>query len=167
MDLKKVKTWDEGVKLPLLILSTSSRYGEVANPDLWQEIHHQGGGHACISFERRCIVLPIKDSVYRGVREITDKWLDSCVGLFGGPALRDANEYNEDLSAIGLTCESSYREMIEGVYPFDTSVETLRKLTDFPLPDDLDDLLVFESDLARMFGILGRWQAYFLGENCD
>ena len=162
-----MKTWDEGIKLPLLILTTSSRHGELANPEIWQEIVHQGGGHACISFERRCIVLPIKDSAYCGIREITDKWLDSCIGLFGGPALRDANEYNEDLKAIGLTCEHSYREMIEGVYPFDTSVESLRSLTDFSLPDDLDDLLVFESVFSRMLGMVGRWQAYILGENCD
>jgi len=57
--------------------------------------------------------------------------------------------------------------MIEGVYPFDTTVESLRLLTDYPIPDDLDELLVFKSDLDKVFGIVGRWQAYILGENCD
>ena len=167
MDHNKITTWDEGIKLPLLVLTTKSEHGRLANPEAWCEIKHQGGGHACINFEKRCIILPIKDSAYRKIRELTDKWLDSCVGIWGGPTLRDANSYNEDLQSLGLSCEICYGEMMEGVYPFDTSVEALRKITDFPLPEDLDDLLVFESDLSRMFGIIGRWQAYILGENCD
>jgi hypothetical protein len=151
----------------MLVLTTQSEYGDPANPEIWQEITHQAGGFACISFVRRCIVLPIKDSAYRGIRELTDKWEDSCVGLMGVPTLRDANSYNQDLEKLGLSCDLSYKDMMEGVYPFDTTVESLRKLTDFSLPDNLDDLLIFESDFSRMFGIVGRWQAYILGENCD
>ena len=167
MEIKKLTTWDDDAKLPLLVLTTKSRRGDFANPEIWCEIKHQGGGHACIEFKKNCIILPIKDSAYRGIRELTDKWLDSCVGIWGCPTLQVANEYSKDLTSLGLTCDVSYSEMMEGVYPFDTTPETLRKLTDFSLPDELDDLLIFESDLARMFGVLGRWQAYILGENCD
>lgn len=167
MESKTLKTWDDGVKLPLLILSAKTQHGKPANPEMWQTLKHQGAGNACRDFERWCIILPIKDTAYRGIRDLTDKWLDSCVGAWGVPKLSDANEYSDDLKKLGLSCEICYDEMMEGVYPFDTSVETLRKLTDFPIPDKLDDLLVFESDFSRMFGILGRWQAYILGENCD
>ena len=167
MQIKRVATWDNDIKLPLLILTTNSPYGSYRDPDLWCNIEHQGGGYACTQFQRDCIILPIKDAAYRGIRELTDKWLDSCVGLLGGPKLSDANDYSNDLKRMGLSCEFSYRGMMEGVYPFDTSVESLRLLTDHPLPDDLDDLLVFKSDLEKVFGIVGRWQAYILGENCD
>ena len=167
MQIKRVTTWDDDIKLPLLVLTTNSPYGSFRDPDAWCNIEHQGGGHACLQFNRDCIILPIRDIVYRGVRELTDKWLDSCVGLFGGPPLSAANDYSNDLKRIGLSCEFSYRSMMEGVYPFDTTPESLRLLTDRPLPDDLDDLLVFKSDLEKVFGIVGRWQAYILGENCD
>jgi len=167
MQIKCVKTWDDGIKLPLLVLTTNSPYGSFRDPYLWCSIEHQGGGYACTQFQRDCIILPIKDLAYRGVRELTDKWLDSCIGLAGGPTLSDANDYSKDLKGLGLSCEFSYRNMIEGVYPFDTSVESLRLLTDHPLPDDLDDLLVFKSDLEKVFGTVNRWQAYILGENCD
>lgn len=167
MTIKKVATWNAENDLPLLILATDSRYGQPRDPDLWVEISHQAGGHACIHFQKQCIILPIKDSAYPGIKGLTDKWLDSCVGVFGGPTLSTANEYSKDLARIGLSCESSYKQMLEAVYPFDTTVAVLRSLTDHPVPDDLDDLLVFESDLQKMFGIVGRWQAYILGQNCD
>lgn len=167
MHARRVLTWDEGIKLPILVLTTSSPYGSFRDPDAWCSILHEAGGHACIQFQKDCIILPIKDSAYRGIRELTDKWLDSCVGVFGGPTLSAANQYSGDLQQIGLACEVSYNRMMEAVYPFDTTVSALRSLTDYDLPDDLDDLLVFKSDLEKMFGILGRWQAYILGENCD
>ena len=167
MQIKRVTTWDDDIKLPLLVLTTSSPYGSFRDPSLWCNIEHQGGGYACTQFRRDCIILPIKDVAYRGIKELADKWLDSCVGLLGGPKLSDANDYSNDLKRLGLSCEFSYRGMIEGVYPFDTTVESLRLLTDHSLPDDLDDLLVFKSDLEKVFGIVGRWQAYILGENCD
>lgn len=167
MAIKRITTWDENGKLPLLILTTNGRYGNQKNPDDWCEIEHQGGGYACTQFKQECIILPIKDSVFRDVVDLTDKWIDSCVGMTGGPSLSAANQYSEDLKQLGLSCEISYRLMMEGVYPFDTSAATLRTLTDYPLPDDLDELLVFKSDLEKAFGILSRWQAYILGENCD
>lgn len=167
MEIKRVSTWDDDIKLPLLVLTTGSPYGDFRDPDAWRNIEHQGGGYACTKFQKDCIILPIKDTAYRGIRELTDKWLDSCVGLFGGPTLSVANDYSSDLKNLGLSCELSYHDMMEGVYPFDTTVESLRLLTDHPLPDDLDDLLVFKSDLEKAFGIIGRWRAYILGENCD
>lgn len=167
MRIKCVTTWDNSVKLPMLVLTTNSPYGSFRDPDAWCSITHQGGGHACIQFQRDCIVLPIKESAYRGIRELTDKWIDSCVGLLGGPTLSTANEYSNDLKMIGLGCEYSYRGMMEAVYPFDTTPESLRLLTDHPIPDDLDDFLLFKSDLEKVFGIVGRWQAYILGQNCD
>lgn len=167
MEIKKVTTWDEVISLPILVLTTASGYGRPRDPDAWCEIEHQAGGYACSQFRHNCIILPIKPDAVRGVTALTDKWLNSCVGLLGGPRLSDANEYSADLEHLGLTCEFSYMHMMEAVYPFDTSPAALRKLTDFPLPDDLDDLLVFESEMEKVFGLLGRWQAYILGENCD
>lgn len=167
MRIKCVETWTDDTELPLLVLTTNSHYGSFRDPDAWCNISHQAGGHACIQFQRDCIILPIKDSAYRGIKELTDKWLDSCVGLFGGPTLSVANEYSSDLARLGLKCEYSYRDMMEAVYPFDTNPGSLRLLTDHPIPDDLDELLLFKSDLEKVFGIVGRWQAYILGQNCD
>lgn len=167
MPPKTLKTWDDGVELPVLVLTAVGGYGAPRDPDAWVEIEHQGGGHACTQFKRTCILLPIKDSAYKGIRDLTDKWLDSCVGLMGGPNLSDANEYSADLRKLGLSCEMSYRHMMEAVYPFDVTAESLRLLTDHPIPDDLDELLIFGSDLEKVFGILNRWQGYILGENCD
>lgn len=167
MQIKRVTTRDDDIKLPMLVLTTDSPYGSFRDPAAWCNIEHQGGGYACMKFQKDCIILPINSTAYRGIRELTDKWLDSCVGLLGGPTLSVANDYSKDLQGLGLSCEISYHKMMEGVYPFDTSAESLRLLTDHPLPDDLDDLLVFKSDLEKAFGIIGRWQAYILGDNCD
>jgi hypothetical protein len=167
VQIERIATWSEDLKLPILVLTTNSPYGSFRDPTAWRLIEHQAGGHACMQFQKDCMILPIKDSAYRGIRELTDKWLDSCVGMMGGPALSTANEYSADLAKLGLTCEFSYRSMMEAVYPFDTTVESLRLLTDHSLPADLDDLLVFKSDLEKIFGIVGRWQAYILGQNCD
>ena len=38
---------------------------------------------------------------------------------------------------------------------------------DGTLPDDLDDLLDFDSSLARAIGALGRWSCFILAENSD
>lgn len=167
MSIRKIATWDDGVSLPMLVLTPRSSYGEPKDADAWHIVEHQGGGHACAQFRQECIILPIKDNVFASVVDLTDKWIDSCVGLFGGPTLSAANQYSEDLKVLGLKCETSYMRMMEAVYPFDTTVEALRTLTDYPLPDDLDDLLLFKSDMEKMLGIIDRWQAYILGENCD
>lgn len=167
MKSSKDETWAEDIGLPMLVLATQSPYGTPRDPELWSPIKHQGGGHACAQFRRDCIILPIRAEMLDLARDLTEKWLDSCVGGLGSPALRDVNEYSSDLQKLGLTCETSYSSLMEGVYPFDATAESLRRMTDAPVPDSLDDLLVFESELSRMFGIIGRWEAYILGENCD
>lgn len=167
MQTATAEIWAEDFGLPLLVLTARTADGKYRNPDLLQEIRHQGGGYSCTQFKKTCIVLPIRQDALPLVSALAGKWLNSCAGGFDAPTLRDANEYSSDLSALGLTCETCYTGFSEGIYPFDTSAAALRKLTDFELPEDLDDLLVFEPEHSRMFGIIGRWQAYILGENCD
>lgn len=167
MLIKRITTWDDEIELPLLVLTVNNGYGEFRDPDAWRMIEHQVGGHACMQFKQSCIILPLRETVRMPVLNLTKKWLNSCVGLMGAPTLSTANEYSSDLARLGLTCEWSYHDMKEGLYPIDTTAASLRDLTDSPLPDDLDDLLVFQSDMEKAFGSLGRWQAYILGENCD
>jgi hypothetical protein len=57
--------------------------------------------------------------------------------------------------------------MEEGVYPIDVDVRQLRALVEEDLPDDLDSLLTFESDLRRAIGMVGRWKCFILAENSD
>jgi hypothetical protein len=56
---------------------------------------------------------------------------------------------------------------MEGVYPFDFSIDVLRQLTSVALPDDLDELAEFDTPLERAFGSINAWRAYILGENSD
>ena len=167
MKPSKSETWTLDLGLPVLVLASQSSYGVPRDPEQWTEISHQGGGYACAQFKRDCIVLPIREEMLPRIRELTEKWLDSCVGGLGNPALRDVNEYSADLQKLDLTCETCYSNLMEGVYPFDATVESLRRVTSAAIPDSLDDLLVFESEFTRMFGIVNRWEAYILGENCD
>ena len=165
MNLKKINTWDIDGGLPVLIITAKS--GDPLEPSRWVRLLHQGGGHACSSFERDCIILPIKESMYKKVQQLADKWLDSEVGFWGGPCLTDAVDYNKDLELLGLTCNVTYKEMMEAVYPFDLMRGALQILTDAELPEDLDDLLSFDSDFNKMLGSICRWEAFILGENCD
>lgn len=164
MSLRRRTTWDEDISLPILIITPYS--GKPKNPDEWSHIVHQGAGHACQSFEADCIILPIKDEMLDAVTTLTQKWLDTDAGCFG-VTLREINEYSDDLAKLGLTCNVAYTDFVEGIYPFDCTPENLRKVTNVAIPEALDDLLDFDTDLSRLFGSIGRWSAYILGENCD
>lgn len=164
MSLEKSPTWAEDIGLPLLIITSSN--GAPKTPERWTSIEHQGAGHGCHNFKANCIILPVKPEMLPAVTDLTQKWLDSDAGAFI-MTLRDINEYAADLEKMGLSCNLSYASFVEGIYPFDCTIENLRKLTDAELPDDLDDLLTFESEMGRLLGCLNRWSAYILGENCD
>jgi len=165
MSLKKIDTWDIDGDLPVLVIT--SRNGEPLEPDKWTSLTHQGGGHACTSFKRDCIILPIREEMYKKIQQLASKWLGTDVGAFGGPCLDDVNDYSKDLALLGLSCNVTYKEMMEAVYPFDLTRGSLQMLTAAELPEDLDDLLTFNSDFDKLFGSFFRWEAFILGENCD
>lgn len=164
MSLEQDFAWAEDIGLPLLIITPHN--GKPKDPGRWTLIEHQGAGHGCHNFKSNCIILPIKPQMQAAVLDLTQKWLDSDAGAFI-MTLREINEYADDLQKMGLSCNLSYSNFVEGIYPFDCTIENLRKLTDAELPDDLDDLITFESEMGRLFGSLNRWSAYILGENCD
>ena len=163
MSLRQVHTWD--TKLPLLIIKRSS--GRFRDPSMWSHIVHQGAGIGCTRFDVDAIILPIKPEMVGPITELTQRWYDTNVGSFGRPTLRDINQYDADLRVLGLSCNVAYEDFMEGVYPFDFSVDVLRQLTTVALPDDLDDLVEFDTPLERAFGCLNAWSAYILGENSD
>jgi hypothetical protein len=43
----------------------------------------------------------------------------------------------------------------------------IRELCEDDLPDNLDDLIQFDSDLHRAMGMIGRWKCFILTENSD
>lgn len=164
MSNERPLVWAEDLHLPMLIISPYN--GQPKHPERWTLIEHQGSGVGCHNFKAHCIILPIKPEMRQPIADLARKWLDSNAGVFG-VTLKEINEYEADLQKMGLTCNSSYAEFVEAIYPFDCTIENLRKVTDAELPDDLDELLSFENEWNRALGSIKRWNAYILGENCD
>ena len=163
MSLRKVDTWDAA--LPLLIITRSS--GRPRDLSMWSRVTHQGAGVGCTNFEVDAIILPLKPEVVDSITALTQRWYGTDVGALGKPSLRDINQYDADLRALGLSCNAAYPDFMEGVYPFDFSIDVLRQLTSVALPDDLDELVEFDTPLERAFGSFNAWSAYILGENSD
>jgi len=164
MSARKLNTWDLPEGLPVLVLA--ARSGDPKDPDRWVELTHQGAGHACVSFSRSCLLLPIRVEMLPRIKDLTQKWFSSDLGAFS-VSLASLNEYNSDLADLGLSCEVSYPALMEGVYPFDIVPGALQSLTPVDLPDDLDELLASSDDILWRLRSFDRWEAFILGENCD
>jgi len=160
------------LELPMLVL------GIVVNHDFpldykatkdWNflKLQHQTSGHAC----NRVYVygLPLTPREPVKIKLISDGWLDSDMGCFGKP-LDEVLKYREQIKVLfDVDCNYTYEHLEEGIYPIDYSRENLDKMATHidGIPENPDELLVWESKLSALFGCINRWHIFILGENCD
>lgn len=130
----------------------------------WQKIQHQTAGYACHQHFLLGTILTPKD--HRALHRLCKRYDDSCLAQ---PASLEAIlEYRSDLKELlDADCETSYWELEEGYYPIDATHENLQKLCTDELPGELDDLIKWRNDIQKLFGFIGRWRLYVLGDNCD
>jgi len=133
----------------------------------WKKIAHQTAGLSCHQHYIIGTVLKPKNvDVYKKMNILTKKWSNSDCGTFG-VSLNELNEYRDDIKTLfGLDCNNCYRYFEEGIYPIDCTQEALEALTKENLPKDLDNLAIWEKDLDKILGCIGRWNLWILGENC-
>lgn len=132
----------------------------------WHAISHQSGGHACRHPRIVGTVLRVRADVSDGLHRLANRWCGSEVGGFGRVTLDELEDYRSDLRArAGVDCNRSWRWFQEACYPID--VDDLTKVSDEPLPADLDELIVAREDTRRWFGPRLRWALWWLGENGD
>ena len=95
---------------------------------------------------------------------LCDRWDTFIHDLhFGGMRLQDLTDYNEDLKALfNVNCDGSFRDLQYNKYPIDCCDKFLEVMSDEDLPSDLDSFLVFETDLDRLCGCIGRWNLFIV-----
>jgi hypothetical protein len=172
MDLKDFRYISEigEVSLPCLVLAVDGeRYRDYAFSDTrkWLYIVHQTAGHMCNQHYMVGTVLrPCTVEVMTHMNTISGYWLDSQCGFL--LSLDEVLKYREQLQMyLEVDCNRSFMDLEEGIYPIDCEPEYIQKLTDEKLPGDLDDLIVWESDMDRFCGFIGRWHLYVLGPSSD
>ena len=133
----------------------------------WKTIAHQTAGHACHQhYMIGTILKPKNVDILQSMNELTSHWLNSDCGVFG-VGLEDINLYERQLQRhFGLTCNFSYRDFEEGIYPIDCTPEALKKMAEDP-PSYLDGEIIWENDLDKIAGSINRWRLWILGKNCD
>lgn len=136
----------------------------------WFPVEHQSGGMSCKQFKFIGTPVLLSD---RGARiaNALSKYCDSeyghsCVGL-GGVRASEITLYVELLEGFGLSCESSWSSLMEGVSPIDMSEENLDILGEVVgLDTDLYEISRFSRD-SFGFSNGDGWQIVVLYENCD
>jgi hypothetical protein len=152
--------------LPALVLALDSQY-TVKDTSGWTLIKHQSAGHGCHQHLMYGKLLLPREGIQPKLKAINYTWYDSDAGIFGA-CLDDVLKYREQLNELlGVDCDRSYRDFEEAIYPIDCTAENIRKLALDPVPDNLDQLIEFDSGVDRMKGLMGRWKLYILGENSD
>jgi hypothetical protein len=132
-------------------------------------IYHQTSGLACNHIKLHAIVLKPKPLVLAAMQLIERHWFESNMGCFG-TSLEEVLFYRmqlKDLVHPRADCNVTYIDLVEGAYPIDLDMSVIRDLCDDDLPDNLDDLLEFESPFSRSMGSVGRWRCFILAENSD
>lgn len=135
----------------------------------WIKIGHQTAGHACHQHYFIATIVTPKSEVVNKIKDICDEYLDSDIGCFG-VSLNEIINYSKLLkNNLDVDCLMSYKYFEEAIYPIDYSEENLKKLTDDVFPDDLNELIEWDSDrkFHKFIGCIGRWGIYILGGNCD
>ena len=138
----------------------------------WKHIAHQTGGHSCHQKYVFGTIVDVPTDIEQKMADLHGVYYDSQISQYC--TLGHLKHYERMLSAIfddKASCDWSYYNFEEGFYPIDYSRDTLAALATpeymATMPDDLDDLLIWESDLDKFCGCLGRWGLYILGENSD
>jgi hypothetical protein len=132
-------------------------------------ISHQTAGVACHTVEIDGIVLRPRPRAFAAMQLIEDHWRGSSMGA-SRTRLDDIVYYRmqvKNLLNARADCDVSYDMLEEGVYPIDPMVPVIRELCEDDLPDDLDDLLEFDSPVSRILGSMDRWRCLILSANSD
>lgn len=167
---KKVFGHIDPIKLPVLVLAIKHQedffreYNFVEGRE-FINIFHQTAGHANNDNYMTGIILKLKLETYEVINQINNSWRGSNCGMFG-TSLEDVLIYRNQLKKLlGADCNESYKDFEEGIYPIDCSAENVRKLALDKIPDDLDDLIKFETGFEGVVGCVNRWNIYILGQN--
>lgn len=132
-------------------------------------VSHQFAGVGCDMLHAEGFVLQPRPSAFAAMQLIEATWRETSMGAFR-TQLDDIELYRSQLRSTlhpRADCNSSYHLLAEAVYPLDPSVDVLREICTDDLPDDLDDLLEFESGASRLRGVVDRWACLILTENSD
>src|SRR4051812_16410417 len=96
----------------------------------WYDIEWQGGGVECwVHLPLTCTILEPRPEIRPALVALNDKWVCSSLGSRWQPSLDQVLEYRSDLSALGLDCESTYRDVAEATYPIDLGPAVLEHLS--------------------------------------
>src|SRR3972149_5420635 len=136
-------------QLVLGIITNDSKEFQFVPGRKWLAIAHQTSGHACNQVTMIGTILTPSSRAIELMKTVNNRWLDTDCGVFG-TTLAEINEYNTLLQSNGMRCNSSYRYFQEALYPIDCNATSLSILSDDQiLPENLDDLIVWKSDLER------------------
>ncbi len=153
---------------PVLVLAvTYPPRGKFTRPMV--DISHQCGGIACHHMSMTVLPLTPNPMILAGMQLLEREWYDTCMGALG-TSLEDVLLYRSQLKSLihaDADCNMSYRDLQEAVYTIDLDMRVIRELCEDELPDDLDDLIKFDTDMSRVLGMVGRWKCYILAENSD
>lgn len=129
-------------------------------------IAHQTAGHGCHQHYMFGKILKHREKWFEPMVKLANKWYDSQVGCFG-VSLDELITYRKQIQEWGFDCNYSYIDFEEGIYPIDFHKQVLSTMCYDEFPDELDDLIEFESNFHKTCGIINRWQIFILGENSD
>ena len=160
---------DYGIALPQLVLAVNYYDADkikFATDRKWLRIAHQTAGHGCHQHYLVGTILTMTPLAKELARILNMTWLESDCGVFG-VSMNELENYRTQLRGYGLDCNFAYPKFEEAIYPVDCTGDALQKLAKDKLPKDLDTLIEFEGGIDKMCGMIGRWELFILGENCD
>lgn len=143
----------------LMRLFVASNYRRSwVTPSEWSIYDHQFCGMACdhlLFYGKEFHMHPEIEQFFRGIHH---SWQDQAA-IFGPVPLKDLIGYSASLSDRGLSCEGSYVDLNESVYPVDFSPVNMEILTGIKLHED---------DLIKGSGLpISPLKIYIVGENSD
>lgn len=161
-----------GLSLPLLVLAIGGHEEHPCTEFKFKKtrtflpLQHQTAGLGCHQHYMFATVL--KPRHPEKIKKLCDHWYESNAGIFSA-SLNEVNEYRTEINDLfGVDCNGTYTFFEEGLYPIDLNEGSLEKMCiDRNLPKELDDLVIWESKMHRIFGFIGRWKLFILGENSD
>jgi len=162
---------DYNITLPVLVLAITQRPDFLREFNFkltrqWLKVQHQTAGYACHQVYMDATILKPREP--EKLHILNREYSDSCINMWG-LTLDDAVTYRQRIiDLFGVDCNDTFHYLEEGIYPIDATQENLKKLCKDRLPKDLDNLIDWQDKtLDKMFGFIGRWQVYILGDNCD
>lgn len=180
MMYKEINTWDKDFpELPVLVLgleikefyydTTIIKYSplryNLTTEREWHLISHQTGGLLCNHIKILGTILKVTEETKNKIKDFSHSYYGTDI-FVPHVSLNELNLYRKNLeNFLGVDCNNSYQVFEEGVYPID--VAYLNKLTIENLPEDLDDLIIWNNKNQKLYGGIGRWSLWIFGENSD